>query len=214
MDKIIPSNPKLVPPVSGLMNNRSKGFDEGETALIEKVLSKGVYLATFQGGNSVKVKGPVGLDVGVPVRVFCSNKVNSDYVIGNALENAWLLENEAVLALTAVLPLGFGGKGAKAKLEVYTPKEKRGINKNKLIYFIITLSTEGFGDLQWIIHLWRRIAEVQLYGGVVKKEGEIQKIIEDVEKCILRAGFTLSGPIIRIKEPFQIPQGLRLDWRG
>src|SRR5208282_3073158 len=118
--------------------------------------------------------------------------------------NAWLLESEAVLALTAVFPLAFGGKNAKAKLEIYTPKEKSRASKKKVIYFIITLTTERFGDLQWSIHLWGRDAEVQLYSGRSSQEDDIRDLIQNVEESFRKAGFKLAGSVCRLDEPFHV----------
>jgi hypothetical protein len=213
MDKFIPLNSKSAYSVSGLPKNRFKEFVEGETALIDKVFSNGIYSALLRNGNRVKVKGPIGLDIGTPVRVFQSTDVALNISSRDAIVNILELENEAVLALTAVLPLAFGGKGAKVKMEIYTPKQRAEISKKKLIYLILTLTTEGFGDLQWSVHLWGRNAQVQLYGGFQNKEDEVKKLIHDVENSFLKAGFILTGSVCRIREPFLVPQGFRLEWK-
>jgi hypothetical protein len=131
-----------------------------------------------------------------------------------AVANAWLLESEAVLALAAVFPLAFGGKDAKVKIEIYTPKEKGPASKKKAVYFIITLTTERFGDLQWSIHLWGRNAEVQLYGGLKAKENDIHEMVRNVEVSFRRAGIRLTGSVNRLEEPFRVPRGFRPDWRA
>lgn len=214
MDKIFPSNPKLLVPGPASLYFLPTGFKDGETALIEKAFLSGLYLVSFRDGAQVKVKGPDGLEIGAPVRVFRSPVVPSLATPEGAIANAWLLESEAVLTLTAVFPLAFGGKDAKGKIEIYTPKEKGPACKKKVVYFIITLTTERFGDLQWSIHLWGRNAEVQLYGGLKGKESDIHELVRNVEVSFRRAGIRLTGYVNRLEEPFHVPQGFRLDWRA
>lgn len=210
MDKI--SNPNPLVPDSGLnVQNLPRDFRDGDTGLIGAVLASGTYLTVLRDGTKVKVKGPLGLEVGNPVRVFLS-PADSTAGVKGSIPRTLLLESEAILALTALLPLAFGGNGAKAKIEVYTPKEKVNTNKKKVIYFIIALTTERLGDLQWSIHLWGRNAEIQLFCGGKKNENDIRNLLLEVENSVRKAGFLLTGSVQRLDGPFQVPQGFRLDW--
>jgi hypothetical protein len=213
MDKSIPFSSKMAVPGLTSLSLLPPGFKDGQTALIGKVFSTGSYMVTFRDGTQVKVKGPDGLQMGVPVRVFRSMSDSSRAAQDRFAVNAWLLESEAVLALKTAFPLAFGGKEAKAKIEIYIPKEKGRATKKKVIYFIITLTTERFGDLQWSIHLWGKDAEVQLYNGLKSEEEDIKKLIRDVEDSFRKAGFRLAGSVYRLEKFFRVPQGYRLDWK-
>ncbi len=213
MDKIVSQDPNLIILGSASTSLLPLGFKDGETALIEKIFSPGLYLATFRDSVQAKVKGAVGLKIGTPVRVFRTSNVPSSEALDGNVVNAWLIESEAVLALTAFFPLAFGGKGGKARIEIYTPNGKEKLGKKKVVYFIITFTTERLGDLQWSIHLWGKNAEVQLYGGQKNKEEVIRELVQNVEQSLRKAGFCLTGTVNRLKEPFRIPQGFRLDWK-
>lgn len=214
MDKIIPSSLKLESSGQVSLSLLPASFKDGEIALIQKTFSPGLYLVTFRDGVQVKVKGPEGLENETPVRVFSPSSSASRIALEGNVISAWLLESEAELVLTAFLPLAFGGRNAGAKIEVFNPKEKGTLSKKKAVYFVITFTTERFGDLQWSIHLWGNHSEVQLFGGDKNKETELRELVENVEKSLRDKGFKLSGTISRLKKPFRVPQGFRLDWKA
>ncbi len=202
-------------PLSGFQpQNLPLSFKDGETALIQSVQSPGTYLVIFKDGTRVLVKGQENLEIGNPVRVFRAPNVPSNMQLDQNLADTLLMESEAALALTAFIPLGFGGKGAKAKLEVYTSKEKVNINNKKVIYFIIALTTERLGDLQWSFQLWGRNVEAQLFAARQVDEKDIHELTQEVEVSFKRAGFYLMSSVVRLEEPFKIPQGFRMDWKA
>jgi hypothetical protein len=213
MNKIPFSN--IPSPLSGIQTGALLlGFKDGETALIQSIQSPGAYLVIFEDGSQVQVKGPVNLEIGTPVRVFGHSKGPLSSEIGKTVANTLLVESEATLALSVLIPLGFGGKGARAELEVYIPKEKVNINKKKVIYFIIALTTERLGDLQWSIHLWDRNVEAQLYVGQQVSDNEIRELTLEVEESFKKAGFYLTSSIVRLEVPFRVPRGFRLEWKA
>ena len=187
----------------------NSGYGPGS---VEKIIGPGKYLIAMQSGQKVLLQGPRALKVGTQVRVTApsrpmepkgvpeSNKINS---------------KESGIQWTAFIPLGFGGKGAAARLRVFVERKKDGpLSKNSpAVYFVFTVETEKQGEIQWSIYLKGRQVAIQVFSGL-RSEGDLKDLIGVVERNLKSKGFVLSGPTVVLARPFKVPEGFHLNVKG
>lgn len=186
-----------------------------ENGVIERVLGPGRFLIVLKSGSKLQVQGASSLKVGDKVQVQ-----SSDYA-GKLASPDEILESASVeggFEWSAFIPLGFGGKNATARLEVFVERKnskKFFEKKTQAIYFIFTVRTEKQGEIQWSIYLRGRQIAMQVYaqGTTVQKEA-VKDIIKTVETTLKTKGFMLMAPIVFLSQPFKIPVGFRLNVRG
>ncbi|HJT24306.1 MAG TPA: hypothetical protein VJ873_06995, partial [bacterium] len=117
----------------------------------------------------------------------------------------------------ALLPLGFGGKKASARLKLFVEEKPEGIwgKGNRAVYFIVWTLTEKLGELQWSIYLKGRQVSLQVFAekGFFDLDG-LKELTGGVERSLKNKGFTLASPTTYLERPFKVPDGFRLNVKG
>ena len=185
------------------------------SGIIEKVLSPGRFTVSLSSGQKIQVRGSDSLAVGHRVQVSWSVIKGAESVsaIPPVLNN---LEAEGYL-WSAFIPLGFGGEGSFARLEVFVEKRRKMILEKFQpgIYFIFTAITREQGELQWSVYLKERQVTLQIHsdsGGSGRKR--IEELARIVEKRLKSLGFVLTVPTVFLSKRFKAPSGFRLNVRG
>jgi len=182
--------------------------------IVEKIVEPGKYLVIMQDGQRVTAEGSKNLGVGNKVQVLRRIDVLSKGK-GDLKIDSPLLKEEG-LQWEAFVPLGFGGKKAGAFLRVYVEKkngELRG-GKTPAIYFVFTIKTYKQGELQWSIYLNGRQVAIQIFSEVSGREDELKELVKNVEKNLRDRGFHFLASTVRLKSPFRVPEGFRLNVKG
>jgi hypothetical protein len=199
---------------SNLTKNSSstESFKEGE---IEKIIEPGRFSVVLEDGTKVQVSGSGELKVGNRVQVLSPSALK-DVEASTGAVNASSTEMGG-FQWSAFIPLGFGGEGATAKLEVFVEKKQKGSWKkgDTAVYFVFTVKTAKQGEMQWSIYLKGRQVMLQLFVQVKDNYKEnLKNLIQEVEKSLKNHGFVVSGPTILLNRSFKTPAGFRLNVRG
>lgn len=181
-----------------------------EGSLVKK-MGTGLFLAVLEDGREIKVRGSGALKVGDSVEVLAA-KIDAG---GSAASDPVLESLGQAVQWSAFLPLGFGGKGASANLEVFVQKQPKGLSAKKSgAYLIFTVKTELQGEIQWSIHLMGKQVFLQVYAPGEDRKEKLSSMVQEVEKSLKNRGFTLGGLTIYLNGPFRLPDGYRLNVRG
>jgi hypothetical protein len=187
-----------------------------KVGVVEKIVEPGKFVVSFADGVKVKVQGQENLKIGNRVQVhFDLNQMkgNEKLPAPESLDK----QEESGIQLSAFLPLGFGGKGATARLEVFIERQSgNGLNKFiPAIYFVFVVQTKELGETQWSIHMKGRQVSIQVFASGVQKQREKLKLLAlDVEKGLKNKGFVLSAPTVYLNRRFTVPSGFRLNVSG
>ena len=188
------------------------GFKLGK---IEKILEPGRFVVVLENGSRVAAQGARTLKINSRVRVFPPGEISAG-VKGESEPPASPLKGSGT-QWRALLPLGFGGEKASARLRVFVEEKTGGLwNKNpRAAYFVVWTHTEKLGELQWSIYLKGREVSLQVFAknGIDDKDG-IRDLAANVEKSLKSRGFTLAAPTVYLGRPFKAPEGFRLNVRG
>lgn len=200
---------------AGLNLGTKAGFQQTASfkqGVVEKILEPGSFVVTLADGGKVKVQGPSGLKVGSRVQVSTS-RTRVQEAAADIIRN----QGGAELQGSALIPLGFGGKGAKARLEVFTEKKPSGGSKQavRAIYFVLMIQTQELGEVQWCIHMQGRSVTLQVFAPQKDvKPDEFKTMLGEVERSLKSRGFFLTAPTIYLNRAFKVPAGYRLNVRG
>ncbi len=118
---------------------------------------------------------------------------------------------------TAFLPLGFGGKKASTRLQVFVEEKPEGFwgKKPRAVYFVVWTQTEKLGGLQWSIYLKGRQVSLQVFAEKSTVDNvRLKELAESVEKSLKNRGFSLLTPTVYSERPFKVPEGFRLNVKG
>lgn len=212
MDQIFPVQMSGSPqPGTGLKTALfPSGFRLGRIAA---VLEPGKFKVVLENGVRVTAQGSRALKAGNVVRVFPP----TDTVAGGPREKEQPFSpvTERGLSWTALLPLGFGGRKASARLQVFVQeKSKTPWDKApRAVYFVVWTQTEKLGEVQWSIYLKGRQVSLQIYAAEGDK-GTLEELVLSVETNLRRLGFGITGPTVFLRRPFKAPDGFRLNVRG
>jgi hypothetical protein len=117
----------------------------------------------------------------------------------------------------ALIPLGFGGKNAKAELKVYVERvgDKTSQETKPAVYLILECVTELQGKSQWSIYLRGNSVQVQVYPGDGVDAGErFLSLVREVEESLKKKGFRPAGSTVILKKRFSLPRGFHLNIKG
>ena len=209
MDKVFPADA-----VSALrlraLEPSAGGLQEGR---VEKVISPGVYQVALGDGAQVRVRGGGALRVGDKVRVGSAEPSRTGKAgPSGTTEGA---AAEAGLQWWAMIPLGFGGRDAKAELRVYVEKKPKDAKEGQAAYFIFSVTTEGQGEIQWSVYLRAKRVALQVYARLKgDSERALRELAGKVEKALRDKGYVLEVPTVFLAKPFRVPAGFRLNVRG
>jgi len=185
-----------------------------ENGVVEKVLGPGRFIVNLADGQRVQVQGAASLPLGRRVQVVLP---------AQAVEPARMAAPAALQAeaggylWSALIPLGFGGVDAYARLEVFVEKRRKMIlEKSKpAVYFVFTSHTRDQGELQWSVYLKERQVALQVHADSGSPGQEkIAALARTVEERLRSLGFILMGPTVFLRKPFKAPPGFRLNVEG
>ena len=181
---------------------------------VEKIVEPGKYIVVTQDGQRVAAEGSRGLGIGSKVQVL--RRVDLLNASKDDLRSKAPLLKDKGLQWKAFLPLGFGGKRAGAFLKVYVESKNGefGGEKSPAVYFVFTINTNKQGELQWSIYLKGRQVAVQVFSDMGGREDELKALVDSVEGNLRERGFHLLARTIRLKSPFRVPEGFRLNVKG
>ncbi|HET9870355.1 MAG TPA: hypothetical protein VFR02_07665, partial [bacterium] len=104
-----------------------------------------------------------------------------------------------------------------ARLEVFTEK----VGKHppakgaRAVYLVFTTDFADGDQLQWSAYLKDKNVSLQLYASEDAGERhDLDRMAEDLAKRLRKQGFLLSAPVVRLKKPFRVPEGFRLNVRA
>src|SRR5579872_1073036 len=101
--------------------NRGKAFSNFsgvKEGVIERIIKPGNFLVTFPDGLKVRVRGSDSIKLGSKVQVqFTPDRLRGAEKLVDAEKAFGPSENG--FHWSALMPLGFGGRGAKSRLEVF-----------------------------------------------------------------------------------------------
>jgi hypothetical protein len=191
----------------------SVGFKVG---VVEKMLEPGSFIVTLADGLRVKVEGSKALKLGsrVQVQLPATRTKGTETLLG-ADQPKNMDENS--LHWSALIPLGFGGKDAKASLEVFVERRAGGAWDKIVpaVYFVFVVHTKELGEIQWSIHMKGRHVALQVFAPLVdNSQKALRDLVLEVEKSLKNRGFVISGPTVYLNRPFKVPVGFRLNVRG
>jgi hypothetical protein len=181
---------------------------------VEKTVEPGKYIVMMQDGQRVTAEGSRGLGIGTKVQVL--RRIDLLNGSEHDLKNKTPPLKDAGLQWKAFLPLGFGGKRAGALLKVYVESKNGefGGEKSPAVYFVFTINTNKQGELQWSIYLKGRQVAVQVFSDMGGREDELKELVDSVEDNLRKRGFHFLAQTIRLKSPFRVPEGFRLNVKG
>lgn len=182
---------------------------------IERILEPGKYIVSLDEGLRVTARGLRTLKINTPVRVFPNPRLSDTRRTEGEPAGPTLPDGGS--RWSVLMPLGFGGKEAAARLQIYVEK-RGGSPRGKFVpavYFVFFLQTEGQRELQWSIYLKDRQVSLQVFAGdaASSKEG-LKDLIASVENGLRKRGFVLATPTVLLRHPFRVPEGFRLNVRG
>jgi hypothetical protein len=183
----------------------SREIGDLHLARVVEVIAPGRYVVSLPAGGAVEVEGEPGLRVGSPVRVLKP---------ANGLLKA---AQEPGVPWEALIPLGFGGKNAKAELKVYVERvgDKTSQETKPAVYLILECVTELQGKSQWSIYLRGNSVQVQVYPGDGVDAGErFLSLVREVEESLKKKGFRPAGSTVILKKRFSLPRGFHLNIKG
>jgi hypothetical protein len=189
--------------------------DGTRTGRIVRVLTEGRYLVLLPDATRVEVSGPAGLKPEQAVRVVSRSGVSPSN--GGSPDGAARgFEDTGFQGPTAVLmPLMFGGPGARARLDVYLPPEgrRRGVRpKGRVVLFVFDVKTRALGRIQWGVHLSGKELALQIWAEEAPKAA-VRGLAGRVESALVGRGFALSSPTMYLSRPVPVPSG-SLNVRG
>ena len=214
MEKVFPVEIKLPSPGMGLNSGSSvKSAAAGKQGVVEKILEPDRFIVTLADGAKVKVQGPVGLKIGDRVRISNPLPQAEDLSAAGFSKSS----GGAELQGSVLMSLGFGGKDAKARLEIYAEKQSVGAWKKsqRAIYFVLVVQTQELGEVQWSIHMQDRNVTLQVFAPRrSEKPVEFQAMVKEVEASLRTRGFNLMAPTFFLNKVFKAPSSYRLNVRG
>ncbi len=184
--------------------------------VVERILGPGSFIVALPEGQKVRVRGSEALKLGSRVQVQFS-PVHSKGTEKLEASGKSVQPDEKGFQWSALMPLGFGGKGAKARLEVFVERHQESAWDKVVpaIYFIFVVQTEELGEIQWSIHMKGRQVSLQVYAPGAQGSAEgLRLLVLEVEKGLKNRGFAISSPTAYLKQPFKVPSGFRLNVRG
>lgn len=199
------------------LDGLKKNFGPLETKAgqVEKVLAPGDFIVRAKDGSSMRVRGPENLKVGSKVQVVPPASVEDKKKPLEVLQSSNF--GEGGVRLSALLPLGFGGKGASARLEIFVEERAKSTSpKNEpASYFVFTVKTEKQGEIQWSIYLKGKCIALHVFthpkGG---SKDLLRKLTQEIENSLEVKGYILIAPTVFLSRPFKIPEGFRLNLKG
>lgn len=183
-------------------------------AKIEKEIGAGRFLAIFGDDMKIEVSGSREIKVGDRVKVLLPPSFAKGLEGLDGVSTSSVLDSG--VQWSGLIPLGFGGRGSMARLEVFVERQSKGLlKKNSPVYFIFSIKTERQGDIQWSIYLKGRQVTLQIYAPLVDHPKEnLGFLVEEVEKGLKNQGFVLGGKTTFLNRLFKTPAGFRLNVRG
>jgi hypothetical protein len=183
---------------------------------IERVLEPGRFVVALGSNSKIEVRGAGYLKTGTRVRLLLK-----DFSTGVLSKNSKtsFVEPQATsdIRWTALLPLGFGGKGSLARLEVFADRGGRDVFKkdNRAVYFVFTIATESQGEIQWYIHLKNTRISIQVYAKrLLENEEKLARLVRELETSLREHGFVISASTVFLRKPMSLPAATRLNLRG
>lgn len=164
----------------------------------------------------MRVRGPENVKVGSKVQVVPTDAVGDKKKAPlDVLQPSNF--GESGVRLSAFLPLGFGGKGASARLEIFVEERSKSTSPKSepASYFVFTVKTEKQGEIQWSIYLKGKGVALHVYAN--PKGGSkdlLRKLTQEIEKSLEVKGYILIAPTVFLSRPFKIPEGFRLNLKG
>lgn len=211
---------QVVPVETGLDYSTSATKSQGSAMAlgqsmgqVEKITGAGRYIVLLGDGNRITVQGPESLRLGDKVQIVPS----ASKMVPSRPNSAEVVNfKESGLQWLAVIPLGFGGRKANARLEVYVEKKRESVGKVLCaVYLIFTVQTEKQGSLQWSIYLKGHQVALQVYASMAEKiKQELKNLIREVELGLKKKGFITVVPTNILDRPFVVPAGFRLSVKG
>ncbi len=198
---------------SGRVTNSQTDFKEG---VIEKVFQPGNFIVSLGNGLKIKAKGSGSLKKGNKVRIQLPAKQSLGIEESSSQKITKTLSQDG-LQMSAMIPLAFGGKRAKARLEVFVERQMAGGREQGIAatYFVFTIETERNGEIQWSIHLKGKQVTLQVFSNLGEGEKErLKELVCEVEGSLKNQGFSLTAPTTFLSRPFQVPSGFRLNVTG
>jgi hypothetical protein len=186
-----------------------------ENGIIVKVLTPGRFIVGLSSGQKIQVLGSDSLATGHRVQVSWTVLKEAKSVSAiSPIQNSLEVEG---YTWSAFIPLGFGGEGSFARLEVFVEKRRKMILEKFQpgVYFVFTAITRDQGELQWSVYLKERQVALQIHsdsGGSGRKR--IEELARIVEKRLKSLGFVLTVPTVFLSKRFKPPSGFRLNVRG
>jgi hypothetical protein len=217
MEKVF-SVEKIVPSPSsktdlGRGARRSEAVGEGR---VESVLGSGLFVVVLESGQKIQVRGEKALKVGSQVQVLLPNGEKIADKSSALKELSSSSNSESGFQWSAFIPLGFGGKNAVARLEVFVEERTKGAweKTTPATYFVLTVQTEKYGEIQWSIYIKGRQVAVQVYAKDEEVRKGLSELIEEIEGALKGRGFGMVAPTAILGRPFRVPAGFRLNLKG
>jgi len=181
---------------------------------IEKIIEPGRFVVVLESGVRVTADGSKALKMGNRVRVFPSRETLSD--LKAQKEQPADSYRGSATYWGAFLPLGFGGKKASTRLQIFVEEKQEGLwdKRSRAVYFIVWTQTEKLGGLQWSIYLRSYQVSLQVFAEQGVNKDELRDLVASVEKTLKSRGFSLLAPTVFLEHPFKAPEGFRLNVRG
>lgn len=125
-----------------------------------------------------------------------------------------VMNNKNEFQWSVFIPLAFGGKRVKIKLDIFEEKNfKNELKKSSpTIYFLITIQTEKQGEIHWRIYLKGFQVAIQVYAPVGEiTKGNLSKLITEVETSLKNKGYFIMTPTVILNRPLTGAAGFRLN---
>ena len=185
--------------------------------VVERILGPGRFIVAVDGNLKVEVQGSAFLKVGSPVKMLL--KKFPDHVADRVLKRPSLempIENRP--QWTVSMSLGFGGKNAASRLEVYTDRKNIPLfgKDDSAIYFVFSTGTEMQGEIQWCVHLMGKYVSIRVYknDGMKKMPIDFETILRNLEDSLRKKGFFVSTPTVILKRPMGMVGAFQYALRG
>lgn len=210
MDKLFPVQMNVLPRTTGALaaDWYPSGFKLGR---IEAILEPGKFVVELENGVRVKATGSRALKLDSRVRVFPPAAT----LAGESEKEQPLSLREKGVLWKALFPLGFGGRKASARLQVFLEERPEALwDKNpRAVYFVVWTKTEKLGEIQWCLYLKGRQVSLQVFAEAGEKSA-LRELVSGVERNLRGLGFVFATPPVFLNRPFKAPEGFRLNVRG
>jgi hypothetical protein len=194
----------------------SSAFAGVKEGVVEKIVEPGSFIVTLPDGMKVRVRGSESLKPGSRVQVqFAPVRLKGAERLPGITKPVQPDENG--FEWSALIPLGFGGKDAKARLEVFVERQQESAWDKVVpaVYFVFVVHTKEMGEIQWSIHMKGRHVSLQVFAPEAQGfPGVLKTLVLEVEKGLKKKGFTILSPTVYLNRPFKVPSGFRLNVRG